>query len=70
MKALYQFADIMTLLGKIESNIGRLNAIYTNEEAVTPVDEALIDSFLAQASSLSTAANNLKGITFEGPPAP
>ena len=70
MKALYQFADIMTLLGKIESNIGRLNVIYTNEEAVTPVDEALIDSFLAQASALSTAANNLKGITFEGPPAP
>jgi len=69
MKALYQFADIMTLLGKIESNIGRLNTIYTNEEAVTPVDEALIDSFLAQASSLSAAANNLKGITFEGPPA-
>ena len=70
MKALYQFADIMTLLGKIESNIGRLNAIYTNEEAVTPVDEALINSFLEQATALSTSANNLKGITFEGPPAP
>lgn len=70
MKALYPFADIMTLLGKIENNINKLGTIYTVEEERTAVDEALIDSFLAQASSLSTAANNLKGITFEGPPAP
>lgn len=70
MKALYPFADIMTLLGKVENNINKLGTIYTVEEERTPVDDALIDSFLAQANQLSAAANALKGITFEGPPAP
>ena len=70
MKALYPFADIMTLLGKVENNINKLGTIYTVEEERTPVDDALIDSSLAQANQLSAAANDLKGITFEGPPAP
>ena len=70
MKALYPFADIMTLLGKVENNINKLGTIYTVEEERTPVDDALIDSFLAQANQLSAAANELKGITFTGPPAP
>lgn len=69
MKALYPMADIMTLLGKIENNIGKLATIYTQQEPRTAVDEALIDSFLLQANALSTAANALKGITFTGPPA-
>lgn len=63
-------ADIMTLLGKVENNINRLGTIYTTEEERTAVDDALIDSFLAQASQLSTAATALKGITFQGPPSP
>lgn len=70
MKALYPMADIMTLLGKIETNIGKLATIYTEQEPRTAVDDALIDSFLSQANELSVAANNLKGITFTGPPAP
>lgn len=59
-------ADIMTLMGKIENNINKLATIYTTEEARTPVDEALIDQFLAQATQLSQTANNLKTITYQG----
>lgn len=66
MKSLYPFADIMTLMSKIEGNITKLGAIYTSEEERTTTDEALIDSFLFKAAELSTAANALKGITFEG----
>lgn len=61
-------ADIMTLLTKIESNVSKLAAIYTNEEARTAVDDALIDQFLSQATQLSQVANNLKSITFQGNP--
>lgn len=68
MKSLYPMADIMTLLTKIESNVSKLAAIYTNEEARTAVDDALIDQFLAQASQLSQVANDLKSITFQGNP--
>lgn len=64
MKSLYPFADIMTLMGKIEGNITKLSFIYTSEEERTTTDDALIDSFLAKAAELSTAANALKGITF------
>ena len=62
MKALYPFADIMTLLGKVENNINKLANIYSTEEQRTAVDDALIDSFLTQANDLSTAANQLKSI--------
>ena len=67
MKSLYPFADIMTLMSKIEGNIGKLQAIYTSQEERTATDESLIDSFLTKATELSTAANALKGITFTGP---
>ena len=67
MKSLYPFADIMTLMSKIEGNIGKLQTIYTSEEERTATDESLIDSFLTKATELSTAANALKGITFTGP---
>ena len=64
MKSLYPFADIMTLMSKIEGNIGKLQTIYTLQEERTATDESLIDSFLTKATELSTAANALKGITF------
>jgi len=67
MKSLYPFADIMTLMSKIEGNIGKLQAIYTSQEERTATDDSLIDSFLTKATELSTAANALKGITFTGP---
>ena len=67
MKSLYPFADIMTLMSKIEGNIGKLQTIYTSQEERTATDESLIDSFLTKATELSTAANALKGITFTGP---
>jgi len=67
MKSLYPFADIMTLMSKIEGNIGKLQTIYTSQEERTATDESLIDSFLTKATELSTAANALKGITFAGP---
>ena len=66
MKSLYPFADIMTLMNKIENNIVKLQTIYTSEEERTATDDSLIDSFLSRASELSTAANALKGITFGG----
>ena len=65
MKSLYPFADIMTLMSKIESNIGKLQTIYTSEEERTATDESLIDSFITKANELETAANALKGITFD-----
>lgn len=68
MKALYPMADIMTLMNKIESNITKLGVIYTSEEARTAVDEALIDQFLAQATALATAANQLKSIVYQPNP--
>ena len=67
MKSLYPFADIMTLMSKIEGNIGKLQTIYTSQEERTATDDSLIDSFLTKATELSTAANALKGITFTGP---
>jgi len=67
MKSLYPFADIMTLMGKIETNITKLQTIYTSEEARNAIDEGLIDSFVAEAATLTNAANALKGITFAGP---
>jgi len=66
MKSLYPFADIMTLMNKIENNVVKLQTIYTSEEERTATDDSLIDSFLSRASELSTAANALKGITFGG----
>jgi len=68
MKSLYPFADIMTLMSKIESNIGKLQTIYTSEEARTATDDSLIDSFLVKAAELSAAADMLKGITFNPQP--
>ena len=64
MKSLYPFADIMTLMSKIEGNIVKLQTIYTSEEERTATDESLIDSFITKANELETAANALKGITF------
>jgi len=66
MKSLYPMADIMTLMSKIETNIGRLGVIYTSEEARNAIDEGLIDSFIAKANELETAANALKSITYTG----
>ena len=67
MKSLYPFADIMTLMTKIEGNIVKLQTIYTSQEARTATDESLIDSFVAKANELEVAAEALKGITFAGP---
>jgi len=67
MKSLYPFADIMTLMGKIEGNIVKLQTIYTSQEERTATDNSLIDSFLVKATELSAAADMLKGITFTGP---
>ena len=66
MKSLYPLADIMTLMNKIETNIGKLGVIYTSEEARNAIDEGLIDQFVAQAGQLTTAANALKTITYTG----
>jgi ABC-type uncharacterized transport system substrate-binding protein len=66
MKSLYPMADIMTLMTKIEGNITKLGVIYTSEEARNAIDEGLIDSFVVKAGELTTAANDLKGITFAG----
>ena len=66
MQSLYPFAEIMTELSKIESQIINLQEIYTSLEARTSTDEALIDSFVAKANQLETAANALKSITFTG----
>lgn len=68
MKSLYPFADIMTLMSKIEANIVKLGTLYTSEEARTTTDDALIDQFLAKAVELSTAATALKTITYVDPP--
>ena len=66
MKSLYPFADIMTLMSKIEGNIVKLQTIYTSQEERTATDESLIDSFAAKANQLEAAAEALKGITFTG----
>ena len=66
MQSLYPFAEIMTELTKIESQIVKLQEIYTSLEARTTTDEALIDSFVVKANELETAANALKSITFTG----
>ena len=66
MQSLYPFAEIMTELTKIESQIVKLQGIFTSLEERTTTDEALIDSFVAKANELETAANALKGITFTG----
>ncbi len=66
MQSLYPFAEIMTELTKIESQIGKLQQIFTSLEARTPTDEALIDTFVTKANELETAANALKSITFTG----
>ena len=64
MQSLYPFAEIMTELSKIESQIARLQEIYTSLEERTSTDESLIDSFVTKANELETAANALKSITF------
>lgn len=66
MQSLYPFAEIMTELTKIESQIIKLQQIFTSLEERTTTDEALIDSFVAKANELETAANALKSITFSG----
>ena len=66
MQSLYPFAEIMTELTKIESQIGSLQEIFTSLEARTSTDEALIDTFVAKANELEIAANALKNITFTG----
>ena len=66
MQSLYPFAEIMTELTKIESQIIKLQQIFTSLEERTTTDEALIDSFVTKANELETAANALKSITFSG----
>ena len=66
MQSLYPFAEIMTELTKIESQIVKLQGIFTSLEARTTTDEALIDSFVAKANELETAATALKNVTFTG----
>lgn len=66
MQSLYPFAEIMTELTKIESQIVKLQEIFTSLEERTTTDEALIDSFVVKANELETAANALKLITFNG----
>ena len=56
----------MTELTKIESQIVKLQGIFTSLEERTTTDEALIDSFVTKANELETAANALKTITFTG----
>lgn len=66
MQSLYPFAEIMTELTKIESQIVKLQEIFTSLEERTSTDEALIDSFVVKANELETAANALKSIVFAG----
>lgn len=66
MRSLYPFADIMTLMTKIETNIEKLQSIYESVEERTVVDESLIDSFVSKAGELEAAALALKNITFGG----
>lgn len=51
---------------KVEGNINKLGVIYTTEEERNAIDDGLIDSFVAKAGELTTAANALKVITFGG----
>mgnify|MGYP003155107603 FL=1 len=66
MQSLYPFAEIMTELTKIESQIVKLQQIFTSLEERTTTDESLIDTFVAKANELETAATALKNITFTG----
>lgn len=69
MNSLFVFADILKSLARIESQVQNLNLNYSEVEARTPIDDALIDQFLAKAADLSTAAAALKTVVYN-PPTP
>jgi len=72
MNSLFVFTDILKSLARIESQVANLNNTFTSVEPRTPIDDALVDQFLAKAAELLTAANNLKTIVYDpnaNPPA-
>ena len=69
MNSLFVFTDILKSISRIESQIANLNLTYSEVEARTAIDDALIDQFLAKATELSTAANALKSVVYS-PPSP
>ena len=68
MNSLFVFTDILKSLARIESQVANLANTYASVEARTPIDDALIDQFLAKAAELSAAATALKTITYVDPP--
>ena len=68
MNSLFVFTDILKSLARIESQIANLGNSFASVEARTAIDDALIDQFLAKATALSTAANDLKAIVYVDPP--
>lgn len=60
MQSLLFFADIMKTLGTLGQQIDTLRGVYESFEERTPIDDALIDQFLAQSALLVAATEALK----------
>ena len=63
MRSLYPMADLITLLGKVDDNVKKLNRIYTNQvgrnladDELIPILLAEIDAIRVQVVALETAA--------------
>jgi len=66
MNTTAQYAKAAQSLAVIEGILNELATTFTSVQARTVVDEAMIDGLVASANALSTAATNLKSITFTG----
>jgi hypothetical protein len=69
MNSLFVFTDILKSLARIESQVANLNNTFTSVEPRTPIDDALVDQFLAKAAVLAAAAEQLKQVVYV-PPTP
>jgi len=68
MQSLLTFGEILKTLARLETYIQGLNEYYTQAEARTPIDDALIDQFLAKAAALEAAAAALKTVVYNPTP--
>lgn len=68
MQSILTFGEILKTLARLETYVEGLNEYYTIGEPRTPIDDALIDQFLAKASVLTTAAEQLKQVVYTPEP--
>lgn len=67
MTAVSEYARLATSMSTTLSIIQGLSVRFAEESERTPVDDLMIDAFLASSQELITAAEGLKQVTFQPP---